>query len=136
MKITYKTKAREIIISYLKANSNKRFTAREIYDYVTSNADGINRTTIYRNLDRLCEQGDLAKFKEPNQDAWYFQYSEEHKHCNSHMHAQCSECGRIFHLESDFVEDFEKKLQDSYGLNVSASKTIIIGVCDDCNKKD
>jgi Fe2+ or Zn2+ uptake regulation protein len=52
------------------------------------------------------------------------------------MHAQCSECGRIFHLESDFVEDFEKKLQDSYGLNVSASKTIIIGVCDDCNKKD
>ena len=136
MKITYKTKAREIIISYLKDNSNKRFTAREIYDYVTANADGINRTTIYRNLDRLCEQGDLTKFKEPNQDAWYFQYSEEHKHCNSHMHAQCSECGRIFHLESDFVEDFEKKLQDSYGLNVSASKTIIIGVCDDCNKKD
>ena len=136
MKNAYKTKARELIISYLKENCDRRFTAREIYDYVTKNAEGVNRITIYRNLDRMCEQGDLAKFKEPNQDAWYFQYSEGHKHCNHHMHAQCSECGTIFHLENSFVDDFENRLRDAYGLDVNASKTIIIGVCDDCNKKD
>ncbi|MBO4809096.1 MAG: transcriptional repressor [Lachnospiraceae bacterium] len=135
MKNAYKTKARELIISYLKENCDRRFTAREIFDYVTENAEGVNRTTIYRNLDRMCEQGDLTKFKEPNQDAWYFQYSSEHKHCNSHMHAQCSECGKIFHLENSFVDDFENRVRDAYGLDVNASKTIIIGVCDDCNKK-
>ena len=135
MKNAYKTKARELIISYLKENCDRRFTAREIFDYVTENAEGVNRTTIYRNLDRMCEQGDLTKFKEPNQDAWYFQYSSEHTHCNSHMHAQCSECGKIFHLENSFVDDFENRVRDAYGLDVNASKTIIIGVCDDCNKK-
>ena len=136
MKNTYKTKARESIVSYLKNNPDKRFTAREIFDYVKDEAEGVNRTTVYRNLDRLCEQGDLTKFKEPNQDAWFFQYSVEHKHCNSHMHAQCSECGKIFHLEKPFVDDFESKLRDTYGLDVNASKTVIIGVCEDCHKND
>ena len=135
MKNPYKTKARESIVSYLKSNSDRRFTAREIFDHIRENAPGVNRTTVYRNLDRLCEQGDLTKYKEPNQDAWYFQYSEEHKHCNSHMHAQCSECGKIFHLENSFVEDFEDKLHSTYGIDVNSSKTMIIGVCEDCGKK-
>ncbi len=132
MKNVYKTKARECIISYLKEHSEQRFTAREIYDYLREKIDGINRTTIYRNLDRLCENGELIKYKESNQDSWFYQYSETHQHCDRHMHAQCSECGKIFHLENNFVEEFEEKLHSVYGLNINTSKTMIIGKCDDC----
>ncbi|MCR5212879.1 MAG: transcriptional repressor [Eubacterium sp.] len=134
MKNVYKTKARECILSYLKEHREKRFTAREIYDYLKNQVEGVNRTTVYRNLDRLCDQGDLLRFKEPNQDAWYYQYSEEHKHCDKHMHAQCSECGKIFHLENSFVDEFEEKLHSVYGLDINSSKTIIIGKCDECSK--
>ena len=130
MKNEYKTKARGLILDYLKNNADKRFTAGEIFEYIKTEDEGVNRTTIYRNLDRMCEQGSLMKYKEPNQDAWFYQYSDSHQHCNEHMHAQCSECGKIFHLESEFVEDFEKNLQSVYGLNLSADKTIIIGRCD------
>lgn len=134
MKNTYKTRAREYIIAYLKDNSDKRFTAREIFNYIKESCDEVNRTTIYRNLDRLCEQGELLRFKEPNQDAWYYQYSKEHKHCDKHIHAQCSECGKIFHLENPFVDEFEEKLHSVYGLDINASKTIIIGKCDKCRQ--
>ena len=135
MKNEYKTKARGLTLDYLKNNADKRFTAGEIFEYIKTEDEGVNRTTIYRNLDRMCEQGSLMKYKEPNQDAWFYQYSDSHQHCNEHMHAQCSECGKIFHLESEFVEDFEKNLQSVYGLNLSADKTIIIGRCDDCKDK-
>lgn len=134
VKSTYKTKARECIVAYLKEHSGKRFTAREIYNYLKDEVEGINRTTIYRNLDRLCEQGELMRYKEPNQDAWYYQYSEEHQHCDQHIHAQCSECGKIFHLENDFVDEFEEKLHKIYGLDINASKTMIVGKCEDCSK--
>lgn len=134
VKNPYKTKARECIVAYLKEHSGKRFTAREIYNYLKDEVEGINRTTIYRNLDRLCEQGELMRYKEPNQDAWYYQYSEEHQHCDQHIHAQCSECGKIFHLENDFVDDFEEKLHKFYGLDINASKTMIVGKCEDCSK--
>ncbi len=130
----YKTKAREYILDYLKEHSDKRFTARELYDCVKDDIESINRTTIYRNLDRLCELGELIRYKEPNQDAWYYQYSKEHDHCDKHLHAQCSECGKIFHLESEFVDEFEEKMQSIYGLDVNSSQTMIIGKCTDCNK--
>lgn len=90
---------------------------------------------MYRNLDRLCETGDLLKFKEPNQDSWYYQYSSDHDHCDEHMHAQCSECGRIFHLEKSFADTFEKKVLGEYGLMIDPSKTMVIGKCDKCRCK-
>ncbi len=132
----YKTKAREYIISYLKEHSGKRFTAKEIYDTLANELSGLNRTTVYRNLDKLCASGDLVKFKEPNQDAWYYQFSEGISHCDKHMHAQCSECGKIFHLEDEFVDEFEDKLHSIYGLDVNTSKSIIIAKCEDCRNSN
>ncbi|MCR5420366.1 MAG: transcriptional repressor [Lachnospiraceae bacterium] len=134
MKNVYKTKARECIIDYLQKNTEKRFTAREIYEAVKPLLASVNRTTVYRNLDRLCEQGELMRYKEPNQDSWYYQYSQSHKHCDRHIHAQCSECGKIFHLEDSFVDEFEENMKEIYGIDVDSSKTMIIGRCGDCKK--
>ncbi len=137
MKNTYKTKAREVIISYLNKHPDQRFTAREIYEAVCSGEVEVNRTTIYRNLDRLCESGELMRFKEPNRDAWYYQYSAEHEHCDKHMHAQCSECGMVFHLDKPFVEAFDASMLEEYGIDINPADTIILGKCSKCrrNKK-
>ena len=132
----YKTKVRTLIINYLKSNSDRRFTAREIYDSIKDQAGSLNQTTIYRNMDRLCEEGELVRYKEPNRNAWYYQYSDEHKHCNRHMHAQCSTCGKIFHLEKPFVDEFTDRIRTMYGLDVSPSDTIIIGQCEVCGQTE
>ncbi len=135
MKSTYKTKAREEIINYLKSHAEQRFTVKDIFEVVSKRSVGISRTTIYRNLDRLCETGELLRFKEPNQDSWYYQYSCGHDHCDEHMHAQCSVCGRIFHLEKPFAEAFGEELRSEYGLDIDTSQTIIVGKCGKCRKK-
>jgi len=136
MKGAYKTKAREEIISFLKEHTEQRFTAKEILEAIAERADGINKTTVYRNLDRLCETGNLLKLKEPNQDAWFYQYSSEHEHCDEHMHAQCNVCGKIFHLDRPFVNTFGKKLLSEYGLSMDFAKTVIFGICEECRKKN
>lgn len=134
MKNSYKTKARELIIEYLKKHMEQRLTAREIYEAVCQAEPQVNRTTIYRNLDRLCEQGQLVRFKEPNQDAWCYEYSSDHDKCHMHMHAQCSICGKIFHLDKPFVEAFSSHMLDEYGLDVCPSETIIRGFCSKCRR--
>ena len=134
MKSVYKTKAREVIIAYLKEHSEQRLTARELYEAVCEQDVEINRTTVYRNLDRLCENGEIMRFKEPNQDAWYYQYSEKHEHCNSHIHGQCSVCGRIFHLDKPFVDDFADAMLKEYGLDIDPVGTIILGRCSKCKR--
>ena len=134
MKSVYKTKAREEIMAYLKEHSEQRLTAREIFEAVCEQSVEVNRTTVYRNLDRLCETGELMRFKEANQDAWYYQYSSEQKHCNSHMHAQCSVCGKIFHLDKTFAGDFADAMLKEYGLDIDPVGTIIIGRCSKCRR--
>ena len=135
MKSEYKTKSRNLIVEYLKNNSDRRFTARDILDALFEVDPKINKSTIYRNLERLVQDGKLIKFKEASIDATCYQYSESHSHCHEHMHAQCSGCGKIFHLDNEIVEEFETKLQSVYGLGVDIGKTVIVGQCDDCKSK-
>ncbi|MCR5499843.1 MAG: transcriptional repressor [Acetatifactor sp.] len=134
MKNTYKTKAREVIIAYLKEHAEQRFTAREIFEAACTQDVEMNRTTVYRNLEHLCETGDLLKFKEPNQEAWYYQCSAEHENCDKHMHAQCSVCGKIFHLDKPFVDSFGDGLLKEYGLDIDPSRSIILGRCSKCRR--
>ncbi len=136
MKNIYKTKAREEIMTYLKNHTEHRSTAREIYEAVCGDDVEMNRTTVYRNLERLCDAGELLKFKEPNQDAWYYQYPSEHGHCDKHMHARCSECGKIFHLDEPFAKAFGDELLKICGLELDPSKTVIFGKCSECRKTE
>ncbi|MCR5625371.1 MAG: transcriptional repressor [Lachnospiraceae bacterium] len=134
MKSEYKTKTRNAIIDYLKNNSDTRFTARDICKALEKEGIEINRSTIYRNLERLTSEGSLVSYKENDSNATCYQYSEGHSHCHEHMHAQCTECGKIFHLDDEFVHDFENKVKKEYGMSVNLGKTVIVGVCRECAK--
>ncbi len=132
MKGEYKTKPRNAIIEFLKENANKRFTARDIVDALSKEGFSINRATIYRNLERLCEEGVLVKYKETDVNANCYQYSEGHGSCKQHMHAQCSKCGKIFHLNNDLFKSAERRMRAEYGIDIDYGKTVIIGLCDKC----
>jgi Fe2+ or Zn2+ uptake regulation protein len=134
VKSEYKTKPRNRIIEYLKQNADIKFTARDIYNKLEKDGETINRATVYRNLERLYQEGKLIRYKESDSNATCYQYSENHGQCNHHMHAQCTECGKIFHLNKEFVEEFEEKVHLVYGVDVDCSKTVIVGKCNECKK--
>ncbi len=128
----YKTKARNSIIKYLKENSDTKFTARDIFNVLNSEGKELDRSTVYRNLERLCKDGRLVKYKETGSNATCYQYSEEHGSCHEHMHAQCSECGKIFHLDNKYFKTPANKLKNEYGIEIDFGKTVIICKCKDC----
>ncbi|MBR1471439.1 MAG: transcriptional repressor [Lachnospiraceae bacterium] len=134
MKTEYKTKTRMAIIDYLKSNPDTRFTARDILKAVNRDGSNLDRSTVYRNLERLCREGKLVKYKETDINAACYQYSEDHGSCHDHMHAQCSECGKIFHLDNAILDDTAKKMKKEYGLEIDYGKTVIIGVCEECKQ--
>ena len=136
MKGEYKTRSRNYIIDYLKRNADKRFTAKDIVEALSEKGDVVNRSTIYRNLERLCQEGSLIKYKEADINASCYQYSEKHEACHQHIHAQCSNCGKIFHLKNSIFKAAEKKLLSEYGIDIDYGKTVLIGLCKDCRKED
>lgn len=133
MKGEYKTKPRNLIMNYLMENTEKRFTARDVYSNLCESGQMINRATVYRNLEKLYQEGKLLRYKENDSNAAYYQYSDKGE-CNHHMHAQCSECGKIYHLDNEIVGEFEEKLKEAYGIKVDSGKTVLVGKCDNCKQ--
>ena len=134
MSSNYKTKPRNIIIEYLKENADTRFTAKDIVSELNKGSEKVDRSTIYRNLERLCIEGTIVKYKESGVNATCYQYSEEHGACHSHIHAECEKCGRIFHLDNSIFADAEKRMKSEYGIDIDYGKTVIIGLCENCRK--
>lgn len=134
MSSNYKTKPRNIIIEYLKENADTRFTAKDIVSELNKGSEKVDRSTIYRNLERLCIEGTIVKYKESGVNATCYQYSEEHGACHSHIHAECEKCGRIFHLDNGIFADAEKRMKSEYGIDIDYGKTVIIGLCENCRK--
>ena len=124
----YNSKGKNEVIAYLKAHNEHRLTVAEILDGLKEEGISINRSTIYRNLDKLVESGDILAFKGKD--------SGEHKECNEHLHLQCNSCGKIFHLEHGFVDDFMERLRKECKVELDVSKTMLVGTCEECLAKD
>ena len=132
----YNSKGKNEVIMYLKAHNEHRLTVAEILEGLNEEGISINRSTIYRNLDKLVESGDILAFKGTDNESAFYQYSGEYKECHEHLHLQCNSCGKIFHLEHKFVDDFIAKLRKDCKVELDVSKTMLVGTCEKCLNKN
>ena len=132
MKKTYKTKYKDDLLEYMKMNKNRRFCAADVFEYMTGNGVSINLTTVYRNLDKMTENGVLLKSKNPTDECCFYQYTEPEYHCVGHLHIQCKCCGRIVHLEDSFMKEFRQYVQITHGFALDCRDSMIMGFCEKC----
>ena len=131
----YTTKSKTQILEYVKNRHDKRFTAQEVHDHLSAEDLKINLATVYRNLDRLADEGLLLRYKSMDMSSTAYQYVEQDQDCHNHLHLQCKDCGRIIHLECDFMHEIEEHLQAHHGFSIACKESVIVGLCADCQKK-
>lgn len=132
MQKEYKTKNKDLIVDYIKQNKDKRFSANDVFAGLEREGHSINITTVYRNLEKLTDNGQLLKFKNPGDDSSTFQYAQEDKRCSSHLHVQCTSCGRVLHLNHTFMEEFTRYLDKESGFSINCCESVLVGHCRDC----
>ena len=59
----YKTKSRSYIMDFFEAHKEQIVSAADIHHYLEENGKQVNLATIYRNLDKMTEEGILLKYK-------------------------------------------------------------------------
>ena len=101
-------------------------TADQIYDEVVKEHPNISRGTVYRNLQRLCELGDIRKREIPG-GADRFDHL-----CSDHYHARCVKCGRVFDVDMDYMADMEKSIRDTHGFVFTGHDIVFKGICSEC----
>lgn len=130
----YHTKSKEAIMEYLKTHREHSFSAYDVNEYMRAEGIRVNLTTIYRNLDKLTENGEIMKYKTAEDEFCRYQCVKPHAQCHAHIHMQCRECGKILHLECDFMEEIVRHLYDHHKFTLECAGSVLMGVCAKCRE--
>ena len=101
-------------------------TADEVYRHIRKLHPNISKGTVYRNLNKLADIGEIKKVEVPG-DVERFDHI-----CTSHYHVKCTECGKIFDVEMDYIHDLDKKIRNTNGFVFNGHDIIFQGICPNC----
>lgn len=130
---SYKTKQRSQILNCLIENKEKHLTADEITDALKQKGVDVGKTTIYRTLEKLLEDGSVRKYICEEGKSACFQYVDGNENCHRHFHLKCVKCGKLIHLECDYLSDLEQHIFEHHKFTVDNTKTVLYGICEECN---
>jgi Fe2+ or Zn2+ uptake regulation protein len=103
-------------------------TADEIYNALVKEHPHISRGTVYRNLQRLSDLGEIRKREFPG-GADRFDHL-----CSNHYHAKCIKCGRVYDVNMGYMVDLEKSIKDTQGFEFVGHDIIFKGTCTGCKR--
>lgn len=135
-KNTYKTKQMVQLVEYLKNMEGHHVMVSDICEYFEKNGISVGMTTIYRNLEKLVEQGVVAKFVVDQANGACFEYLGEHEpeeHCSCY-HCKCDQCGKIIHLACHEVEELGEHFLKHHGFLLNYQKIVFYGLCKECRE--
>ena len=132
-KNNYNTKQKELLLDFLKNNGSKHVNVQEISSYLINSGNPMGTSTIYRQLERMVEQGTVRKYVLDGRAGACYQYVSEKQECGSHFHLKCVSCGTLFHLDCNYLSEIDKHIYEHHGFTVYNSKTVFYGICGKCN---
>ena len=128
-------KVNKNVLEYLKKQRAVTVSVADIEKYLKTEGIKVNTTTVYRYLDKLCAEHIVIKYPDLNSDKAVFQFAGEEKKCTEHLHLKCIRCGKVVHLDCDFMAEFKEHLYKDHGFRLHCSGDMLHGICQDCENK-
>ncbi|MBP7185502.1 MAG: transcriptional repressor [Ruminococcus sp.] len=129
----YNTRQKENLLTYLIENKEKHTNVQEISAYLSAKGTPVGVATIYRQLDRLVEQGTVRKYSFDGKTCACFQYIDEEQDCHNHFHLKCLSCGKLIHLNCDHLAEISSHIAEHHGFIIDSSQTVFYGMCAECS---
>ena len=86
---SYHTKTTDLISQFIHKKQETGFTAGELADYLRENNVNVNKTTVYRNLDKMTDTRQLIKHQCMVSAGLVYQSDYEDRRCAAHVHFEC-----------------------------------------------
>ena len=129
---SYNTRQRSQVLDCLVNNKAKHMTADEISGWLKENDIVVGKTTVYRTLEKLVSEGKARKYISEEGKSACFQYVDQEGHCEQHFHLKCTGCGKLIHVQCDYLAELEQHVFEHHRFEVDNTKTVLYGVCEEC----
>lgn len=124
MSIIRRTKSVDRLTEVFKSSNN----AFSVVDLVDRFKKEMNKTTIYRILDKLEKDGLVHSFLGIDGLKWYAKcnHCSSQHHFDTHPHFQCQKCGRLDCLKSEIV------IPPIPNRKLNFAQVLLVGECENC----
>lgn len=120
------TPSRRAIIDIF-LNSQHPLSPMEIQTVLKTNDVTVNKTTVYREINFLLQQGIINQVYLPNTDTHY-----EFADRNHHHHITCESCGRIEDIGIENEDNILQTAQNKSTMKIVDHSLEFIGICTSC----
>lgn len=131
----YKTKQRELILKYLIENKDRHVIADDIAEHLRYQGNSVGKSTVYRYLDKLVNDGTVKKYYADDGKSACYQYAEDNN-CHHHYHFKCTGCGNLFHVECSHLNEMAEHIFADHKFKIDLCKTTIYGKCEKCSNAE
>ena len=129
----YNTRQKRELLSFLRERSMQHFSVDEVVFELQDRGERIGRSTVYRYLEQLAEQGSVRKYQ-GIQGVTQYQHVEDDSRCDGHFHMLCSRCGDLMHVDCGLMGSMAEHLMREHGFRLDPRQTILVGLCQKCRE--
>jgi Fur family ferric uptake transcriptional regulator len=129
------TRQKNLMLACLKSLGKTHVTANEIMDALRAKGTPVAKSTVYRFLASLENEGELRKYLVSEGNSACYQFMDKSGGCVEHYHMMCHECGGIVHFENRWLGKIFQGLRDSASgekLSIDGPRTVFYGTCPKC----
>ena len=103
-------------------------TPEEIYQRVRAKAPLVNRATVYRTLDFLCEMRLIVAMRWGGRT--YYEIAGE----TPHHHLICRSCDRVEQIDHPTLKALFHRIERDQNFTIDMDHVVLFGLCQDCRK--
>ncbi len=122
-------KQKEIVLDTLKSLKTHP-TIKELYEEVKKKDNTIGQATVYRNINKLYDNGLIRKVQVGDNIDHY------DGNLNSHYHLKCNECGKIMDIFDNRCNELISTICKEQKIEVDNYELILSGKCSKCISKE
>ena len=128
----YKTQQKQMLLRYLYQHRDAPVSVEEICEGLAeTGGDPPGKSTVYRIVNRLCEEGSIKRFSPEGSRGAVYQLTEGEE-CHRHLHLRCTSCGRLLHMNRAQSARLLEEILSGNDFAVNQEDTTLLGVCGPC----
>ena len=130
----YKTKQKESILQCIQDNADAYITIHQIADSLNKKGEMVGLTTIYRNLDKLVGEKEIAKVTIDGISGTCYRYLPK-KQDSVLFYLKCERCGNLVNIQCPELKHLYEHISNDHNIFINPGKTMFYGRCDNCMLK-
>ena len=133
---TYNTHQKEMLVQFLKNNSEHQFSVEDIATALSNTyQDAPGKSTVYRLIGQLVSNGSVKRFVKGNSRQFLYQIADNEE-CHHHLHLKCTGCGKLVHMGHALSEQLISNILGENDFSVATDSTTLFGSCRECKIKE